>query len=203
MSAKNHSTKSMKNFDHLDAMRYALKLPDNQLFNWNTGRVVKRNSERTKKLMRQYIVEGKLITKTPNPNYKPGRKNYINLDDEYLDEIITNKERKTLAKIAKNMTRYVESDMGASLECIFTSKGTIKTQDTVDSFNTRATNRATQQVDYKVKKDGFFIEVNHVDVRVEPLNVYDENERQLFINTFNEELQKLIQVQHNGYKVPR
>ena len=87
MSAKNHSTKSMKNFDHLDAMRYALKLPENQLFNWNTGRVVKRNSERTKKLMRQYIVEGKLITKTPNPNYKTGRKNYINLDDEYLDEI--------------------------------------------------------------------------------------------------------------------
>ena len=199
MSAKNHSTKSMKNFDHLDAMRYALKLPENQLFNWNTGRVVKRNSERTKKLMRQYIVEGKLITKTPNPNYKTGRKNYINLDDEYLDEIITSKERKNLTKIAKNMTRYVESDMGASLECIFTSKGTIKTQDTVDSFNTRATNRATQQVDYKVKKDGFFIEVNHVDVRVEPLNVYDENERQLFINTFNEELQKLIQVQHNGY----
>ena len=31
MSAKNHSTKSMKNFDHLDAMRYALKLPENQL----------------------------------------------------------------------------------------------------------------------------------------------------------------------------
>ena len=30
MSAKNHSTKSMKNFDHLDAMRYALKLPENQ-----------------------------------------------------------------------------------------------------------------------------------------------------------------------------
>ena len=107
MSSKNYSNKSKKNFDHLDAMRYALTLPDNQLFNWNTGRVVKRNSERTKRLMKQYIVEGNLITKTPNPNYKPGRKNYINLDDEYLDEIITNTERKTLAKIAKNMTRYV------------------------------------------------------------------------------------------------
>lgn len=199
MSSKNYPKKSKKNFDHFEAICFALKLPYDKLFNWNTGRVVKRTSERTKREMKKFIVEGQLITKTPNPNYKPGRKNYINLDDEYLDEIITNKERKNLTKIAKNMTRYVESDMGASLECIFTSKGTIKTQDTVNSFNTRANNRATQQVDYKVKKEGFFIEVNHVDVRVEPLNVYDENERQLFINTFNEELEKLIQVQHNGY----
>ena len=182
MSSKNFPNKPKKNFDHFEAFLYALKLPNDKLFNWNTGRVVKRSSERTKRLIKKFIVEGQLITKTPK-----------------LEEKITNKEQKTLTKIAKNMTRYVESDMGASLECIFTSKGTIKTQDTVNSFNIRANNRVTRQVDYKVKKEGFFIEVNHVDVRVEPLNVYDENERQVFINTFNEELQKLIRVQHNGY----
>ena len=100
MSSKNYPNKSKKNFDHLDAMRYALKLPNDQLFNWNTGRVVKRSSERTKRLMKKFIVEGQLITKTPNPNY--------NNHDNNLDEKITNKEQKTLTKIAKNMTRYVE-----------------------------------------------------------------------------------------------